>query len=287
MNLALIKKKLDALYRNYDKAYLSTDPLMFVHRYHDAADREVVGLVASSLAYGNVKMIQRSVERVLRPMGTRPARYVRAFDAHSRRSDFAGFAHRFNREVDIVLLVHYMKQMLEANGSIGEFFRVGYRSSDGNIKDSLSSFVGRTLALDCSPAYRKDVLPESAGVRFFFPSPSSGSACKRLNLYLRWMVRRNDGLDFGLWDFVSPSQLVIPLDTHVARICSLIGLTKRKSAGWSMAVEITENLKRLDASDPVKYDFAICRLGILDKCPKKPLAHICGKCEIRKLCAQK
>ncbi|MBI5115547.1 TIGR02757 family protein [Candidatus Poribacteria bacterium] len=286
MDLALLKKKLDALYRNYDKAYLSTDPLMFAHRYKDAADREVVGLVASSLAYGNVKMIQRNVERVLRPMGTHPAEYVRDFDAHSRRSDFSGFAHRFNREADIVLLMHYMKQMLETSGAIGEFFEGGYRSDDSNIRDSLSSFVGRTLALDCSPVYPEGVLPESAGIRFFFPSPAAGSACKRLNLYLRWMVRRDDGLDFGLWDFVSPSQLVIPLDTHVARICSLIGLTKLRTAGWSMAVEITENLKRLDASDPVKYDFAICRLGILDKCPRKPLAHVCEKCEIRKLCSR-
>ncbi|MBI4830349.1 MAG: TIGR02757 family protein [Candidatus Lindowbacteria bacterium] len=280
-----MKRKLEALYRNYDKAYLSTDPLMFPHRYEDPADREVVGLVASSLAYGQVKTIQQSVERALKPMGSCPAKYVRDFDAHSRRSDFAGFSHRFNRGPDIVLLLHYMKQMLRMSGSIGEFFRTGYCSRDPNIGDSLSNFVERVLALDCSPVYPKGILPKSAGVRFFFPSPASGSACKRLNLYLRWMVRRGDSLDFGLWAFVSPSQLVIPLDTHVARICGLMGLTERKTPGWAMAVEITENLKRLDPSDPVKYDFAISRLGILDKCPRKQLAHKCVECEIRKLCA--
>lgn len=284
MNLPRLKKKLDVLYRTYDNAYLSTDPLMFLHRYDDPADIEIVGLVCASLAYGHVKMIQRNVRRVLDVMGERPAKYVRRFDPRSCASDFSGVSHRFNRGEDIVLLLYYMRQMLELKGSIGGFFRAGYEPDVLNLGASLSSFVERTLALDCTPVSPDGVLPGDAGVRFFFPSPSGKSACKRLNLYLRWMVRRNDGLDFGLWDFVSPSQLVIPLDTHVARICALIGLTGRKSAGWSMAVEVTENLKRLDPSDPVKYDFAICRLGILDKCPTVRSAQKCADCIIRGLC---
>ncbi len=219
-------------------------------------------------------------------MGKRPARYVRRFKARSHAADFAGFSHRFNRGPDIVLLLHYVRQMLETDGSIGDFFRTGYKTGTPNIGDSLDSFVERVLALDCTPIYPDGVLPKDAGVRFFFPSPSGRSACKRLNLYLRWMVRRGNELDFGLWDFVSPSELVIPLDTHIARICRLIGLTSRRSSGWPMAVEITENLKKLDPSDPVKYDFAICRLGILDKCPKTPLPHKCAECEIRVLCTR-
>ncbi len=286
MNLPLLKRKLDDLYQTYDNAYLSTDPLMFLHRYDDPADIEIVGLVCSSLAYGNVKMIQRSIRRVLDLMGERPAGYVRRFDARSRASDFSSISHRFNRGLDIVLLLHYVRQMLEMKGSIGEFFRAGYEPDAPNIGTALSSFVKRVLALDCRPVFPGGVLPRYAGVRFFFPSPSSKSACKRLNLYLRWMVRRDDGLDLGLWDFVSPSHLVIPLDTHVARICSLIGLTDRKSPGWAMAVEITENLKRLDPSDPVRYDFAICRLGILDKCPKVRSAQKCADCVIRGLCVK-
>lgn len=286
VNLPLLKKKLDALYQTYGNAYLSTDPLMFLHRYDDPADIEVVGLVCSSLAYGQVKIIQRTIQRVLDLMGGRPARYVRRFDVRSRASDFSGVSHRFNRGPDIVLLLHYMRQMLELKGSIGGFFQAGHEPDASNIGGSLSNFVEHVLALDCRPIYPDGILPADAGVRFFFPSPSGKSACKRLNLYLRWMVRRGDGLDFGLWDFVSPSQLVIPLDTHVARICALMGLTGRKSAGWSMAVEITENLKKLDPSDPVKYDFAICRLGILDKCPKARSAQKCADCVIRGLCVR-
>jgi len=283
MNTTLLKKELDTLYRNYDKAYLATDPLMFLHRYENPADIEVVGLTCAALAYGHVTMIQRNIQRILDIMGKHPARYVRRFDARSCARDFSGFSHRFNRGNDIVLLLHYMKQILEKAGSIGEFFQMGYEVAAPNIREALSNFVKRVLALDCTPVYPKGRLPKDARVRFFFPSPAGRSACKRLNLYLRWMVR-NDTLDFGLWNFVAPSQLVIPLDTHIARICRHIGLTSRKTPGWSMAVEITENLKKLDPADPVKYDFALCRLGILDKCPRTPLPHKCAACEIRKLC---
>ena len=285
MNIALLKKELDALYRNYDRAYLATDPLMFLHRYEEPADIEVVGLITAALAYGHVTMIQRNIQRILDIMGKHPARYVRRFEAKKQARDFAGFSHRFNRGNDVALLLHYMKQMIESAGSIGEYFRMGYEADALNIREGLLSFVERVLALDCAPLYPRGKLPNDARVRFFLPSPAGTSACKRLNLYLRWMVR-NDGLDFGLWDYVAPSQLVIPLDTHIARIAGHIGLTTRKTAGWSMAVEITENLKKLDPTDPIKYDFALCRLGILDKCPRTPLPHKCAACEIRRLCTR-
>lgn len=284
MNTKLLKRELDKLYRDYDGAYLSSDPLMFLHRYSDPADIEVVGLICAVLAYGRVAMIQRNIRRILDLMGEHPARYVRRFDARAHASDFSDFSHRFNRGDDIVLLLGYMRQMMELEGSIGGFFRAGYDSNAPDIGNSLASFAERTLALDCAPVYPKGVLPKKAGVRYFFPSPAGGSACKRLNLYLRWMVRKNDGLDFGLWGFVRPSQLVIPLDTHIARICRLIGLTARKSPGWPMALAITESLKQLDPDDPVKYDFALCRLGILDKCPATPLPHKCAACEINGIC---
>lgn len=284
MKTRALKTKLDALCKSYDREYLSSDPLMFLHEYSEPADIEVVGLISAALAYGRVAMIQRSVRRILDLMGAHPARYVRRFDARARASDFSDFSHRFNRGDDIILLLGYMKQMIALEGSIGGFFRAGYEPDAPDIGGSLASFTERTLALDCSAIYTKGILPKKAGVRYFFPSPERGSACKRLNLYLRWMIRKNDGLDFGLWDFARPAQLVIPLDTHIARICSLIGLTQRKSPGWPMALEITENLRKLDPDDPIKYDFAICRLGILDKCPANSLPHKCAACEIKTIC---
>ena len=119
------------------------------------------------------------------------------------------------------------------------------------------------LSLDVSPFYLAGTIPPNAGIRFFFPSPLKGSACKRLNLFLRWMVRRGDEIDFGIWTEVSPAKLIMPLDTHVARIARRIGLTKMKQANWRMAQEVTRRLRAFDPEDPVKYDFALCRLGIL------------------------
>jgi uncharacterized protein (TIGR02757 family) len=279
---SLLKEKLDTLYATYDRKFLNSDPLSFVHQYTDPADKEVVGLVCAILAYGNVKMIRRNLESLLALLGPRPAQFARRFDPIHGGRKFSGFSHRFTKGNDIILLLYYMKQMLETSGSIGEFFRCA--ESDGvGIRQCLTNFVERVVSLDCSPLYPQGMLPNDAGIHFLFPSPSNGSACKRLNLYLRWMVRCDD-IDLGLWRFISPAHLVIPLDTHVARICGLIGLTARKSPGWAMAEEITENLKMLDPHDPVKYDFAISRLGILAQCPKVPVPFQCLRCELQRFC---
>ena len=177
-----------------------------------------------------------------------------------------------------------MRQMIEEHGSIGGFFKVGYQDDDENIKDALASFTKRALLLGSAGLYGTKKIPKKAYLRFFFPSPSSGSACKRLNLYLRWMVRRGDNIDLGLWKDIPPSKLIIPLDTHIARISRLIGLTAKKSPGWSMAEDITESLRRLDPKDPIKYDFAICRLGILEECTAKKDPKKCKVCRIEAVC---
>lgn len=284
MNKKELKDRLEELYRTFDIAFLETDPLCFVHRYPDARDREIVGLVSSSLAYGRVDIIKKNVGTVLKAMGKSPYRFTAAFDPERDGAAFRGFVHRFNRDKDISCLVYFMKQMIREAGSIGGFFLKGYGIEDRNVKGALISFSERALALDSGPVYGKKRLPKGAGVRFFFPSPADGSPCKRLNLYLRWMVRRGDRLDFGQWKDVDPAKLVIPLDTHIARISKNIGLTKRANPGWKMAEEITEALKELDPKDPVKYDFALCRLGILDKCPRGRDSSKCEECLIKKIC---
>ncbi len=278
---AALKRRLDSLYSAYSKEYLSTDPLEFLHRYPDPEDKEIVGLIASSLAYGRVEGIRASIERVLNLIGRRPFKFVKGFDPVKGKGLFNGFRHRFNTGDDIACLLYFARQMIEEGGSIHGFFMKGYAGK--NIKEALQAFCTNALKLDSSPVYGAKRLPQKAGVRFFFPLPSDGSPCKRLNLYLRWMVRR-DSLDFGIWRDVSPSELIIPLDTHIARISRNIGLTRRKSHDWKMAEEITGALKRLDPEDPVKYDFALCRLGILDKCPKRSSKEKCGRCAIKKIC---
>ncbi len=277
-----VKLHLDRLYRTFDLRFLSSDPLLFVHRYRKREDREVVGLIASSLAYGRVEGIKKSIEKVLAVMGDGPYLFTMKFrPSHARL--FSGFTHRFNVGKDIGCLINFMRQMIEKNGSIGEFFAEDYSRADLNVRNALISFSERALRLDPGGIYGGG-LPEKAGVKFFFPSPAGGSPCKRLNLYLRWMVRRGDRLDMGLWKDVDPSKLVIPLDTHIARISRNIGLTGRSTPDWKMAEEITEALKEFDPKDPVKYDFALCRLGILDKCPRNADSKKCEECLIKKIC---
>ena len=277
-----LKERLDGLYRTFDLSFLATDPLEFVHKYDNPEDREIVGLVSSSLAYGRVDTIKKSIARVMDQTGPRPAEFVRRFDPARGKVLFNGFVHRFNNGDDIACLLWFARQMIEESGSIGGFFMKGYSQSHRNIKEALSAFSKNALSLDSSAVFGKK--GPSKGVRFFFPNPVDGSSCKRLNLYLRWMVRRADKLDFGQWKGVDPAKLVIRLDTHVARISRNIGLTKRANAGWKMAEEVTEALKALDPSDPVKYDFALCRLGILDKCPKTIDAAKCESCLIKDIC---
>ena len=281
---AKLKRRLDNLYKAFDVAYLSSDPLEFVHRYSRSEDREIVGLIASCLAYGRVAGIKKSVEKVLDVLGPWPARYVAGFTPTKGRARFSGFTHRFNKGEDVSCLLYFARQMFETSGGIGNFFLKGYSANHENIRPSLAAFSSNALSLDCSDIYGQRGLPDHAGVRFFFPSPDNGSPCKRLNLYLRWMVRRSDALDFGIWQEVDPAKLIIPLDTHVARIAKNIGLTSRGNPDWKMAEEVTGCLKELDARDPIKYDFALCRLGILDKCPKRLDLVRCKSCLIRELC---
>lgn len=284
MDMKKLKAQLERLYKTFDLAFLDSDPLEFVHRYHTPEDREIVGLIASSLAYGKVAGIKRSVARVLGVMGPSPYRFTKRFDPQKGKEAFRGFVHRFNNGDDMACLVWFARQMIEEEGSIGGFFEKGYSKKDGNIKKALSTFSEGVLSLDSSEVYGRKSLAQKAGVRFFFPNPVDGSPCKRLNLYLRWMVRRADRLDFGIWKGVDPASLIIPLDTHIARISRNIGLTSRTSPDWRMAEEVTEALKKLDPKDPVKYDFAICRLGILDRCPKKADRTKCASCLLSGIC---
>jgi uncharacterized protein (TIGR02757 family) len=260
MREADLRRRLEALYLQYDPRFVDPDPLQFVRAQKTRADREVVGLLASSLAYGNVAQIKKSIATVLALLGPRPAEAVRHLDPLASARRLSGFRHRFNDGRDVACLLFFARQMIESHGSVEGFFAEGH-SAHPDVGPALASFSARALALDHGGLYRGRGLPARAGVRFFFPSPEDGSACKRLNLYLRWMVRRG-GVDLGLWRLVEPSALVIPLDAHVYAIARRVRLTRYKSPGWAMAADITRRLRRLDPEDPVKYDFAFHRMGL-------------------------
>jgi len=274
-----LKAGLESLRKRYDARYLSSDPLQFLHRYQRPEDQEIVGLIASSLAFGNVTTIHRSVESILARLDPSPSLFVKRLEPREALLSFSTFKHRWTTGRDVVCLLFFARQMIERSGSIGGFFRDSL-DDDTDLRKGLRRFSANVRGLDHGGLYRAKKLPQRAGVRYFFPSPSAGSACKRLNLYLRWMVRPKDGVDLGLWDFISPSRLVMPLDTHIARIGIHLGWTQRKTPGWNMALDITRALARVDPKDPVKYDFALSRLGILEKCPRHSKTQHCELCEL-------
>ena len=258
-----MKSALDRLYESFNDPDSAADPIHIVRRWDRAADREVVGLCAASLAFGRVASVLQSIERVLQIMGNHPAAYVRRFHPHRHAPAFASIVHRWTRGADLVALLWVMRQMIDRAGSIERFFLKGYDPAAKDIGGALDSFSSRALQLDLKTAY--GCVPKRPGVCYFFPRPSAGSACKRLNLFLRWMVRR-DALDLGVWTRVSPAQLIVPLDTHVIRVGRCLRLTRYTSPGWPMAREITASLRHLDADDPVKYDFALCHVGMMNAC---------------------
>jgi uncharacterized protein (TIGR02757 family) len=264
MRVDELRRRLDELYLHYDDRFVDPDPLQFVRAQAADEDREVAGLVASALAYGNVVQIKRSIQTVLGALGEPPARAVRRVEPRAMAQRLRRFRHRFNDGRDVACLLFFIRQMLERDGSVEAFFARGLVAGAPDVGPALASFTARALALDHGGLYGRRALPAGAGVRFFFPSPDDGSACKRLNLYLRWMARR-DKVDLGVWRAVDPAGLVIPLDAHIYAIARRVRLTRYRSPGWRMAVDITRRLRRLDPADPVKYDFAFHRMGLFKK----------------------
>jgi uncharacterized protein (TIGR02757 family) len=258
-----VRSALDRLYDSFNYPESVADPVDRVRRYPDAADREVVAFIAAGLAFGRVASVLSSIDRVLSVLGDRPGRVVRELDVERTRAALGDFVHRWIRARDMVALLIVLERMLAQSGSIEAFFAEGLDPAAADVTSALERFSTRAVAIDVSRAYGR--ARPRPGVAYFFSRPSSGGACKRLNLFLRWMVRR-DGVDPGGWTRVPPRQLVVPLDTHVIRVGQCLGLTRFRSPGWRMAADITRSLRALDAGDPVRYDFSLCHIGMMNAC---------------------
>ena len=276
----LLRPELEHLYRTFDHAHSATDPVHLVRRYEAADDREIVGFCAAGLAFGRVASVLQSIESLLAVMGPSPAAFVRGFDPASGKRRLAPLGHRWIRGKDLVALVLILQRMLRESGSIERFFLAGDDPLAPDVAPALEAFSMRALDTDLRPAYGR--VPARAGVCYFFPRPSAGSACKRLNLFLRWMVRK-DAIDLGVWSHLSPSRLVVPLDTHVIRLGRCLRLTRYRSPGWRMAAEITASLRAVDADDPVRYDFSLCHVGMMHSCGFGR-AQKDSRCPLRGLC---
>lgn len=284
MTPAHLKAALETLYRSRSQQHLANDPLAFCHRYQHREDREIAALLASCFAYGAVGVIRGSLERIFGELGPSPRRYLERLDPRLAAETFAGFKHRFNDGRDLAALLWAIRQMRHQAGTIEAFFLRFHDRQAPTVEAGLIGFADAVLALDYSPVFGEQGLPQRASYRFLFPSPASGSACKRLCMLLRWLVRPADGIDLGLWHGVHPRQLIIPVDRHIERIGQLLGLSDRRTPDWRMACQITDNLRRLAPDDPVKYDFSLCHLGISEGCTGSPGAS-CIRCMVRGLCA--
>lgn len=267
-----LQERLTALVETFDIRTIEPDPLQLVLRYDQALDQEVAGLIAAAFAYGRADIIVANIGGVLAKMTPSPYRYLVEFDRREATRRFRGFAHRFHKTPELVELFEAIANVLGRHGSPGELFRSCLRDRDRDIGPALTRFVTKLRGPN-----------PSAALRYLLTSPEDGSACKRMNLYLRWMVRRTSP-DLGLWTFVDPAKLVMPLDTHVHRIGTFLGLIERKSADWKTARALTDRLARFDRTDPVRFDFAICRLGILDLCSREPRKENCDVCLLRDVC---
>lgn len=279
----LLKESLGRFYKSYNLTErINSDPIEFPHRYKRPEDIEVVGLIASSLAYGKVTLFKPVLERIFKIMGESPSDFLLHFDIKKNAPLFTDIKYRMNKNEDILCLIYLVSAVLKEHGSLQRLFMSFYNPMDDDIGPALSGFVDYILKIDTSAVYGKDIRP--FGLLQFLPSPVKGSTCKRFNMFLRWMVRSGDGVDFGIWNHVPPSKLIIPIDTHIARIGKNIGLTNRRNADWKMAKEITENLKIFDPNDPVKYDFALCHMGISGECPTAPSIEKCKRCNLSDIC---
>ena len=243
-----LKAFLDGLYYVYQRRELiNPDPLHFLYRYDDVRDREIAGLVASSLAYGRVSQIMKSVERVLSCLTNKPHEFL------VNNSEIAvvpeSFKHRFTTSYDMNNLLKNIAEILHEYGTLEEFLRECLRISECEIFSALDKFSLR-LSLNNKP-----------GSFPLITAPKEGSACKRLFLFLKWLVR-SDEVDPGGWKVIKPCDLIVPTDTHMHKIAMKLGFTRRKAADLKCAVEITEGFREISPNDPAKYDFVLTRFGI-------------------------
>ena len=287
-NLATLRPFFAKLFEQFHSSHwIASDPIQYAHRYSKPDDQEIAAFIAACFAYGSVQLVHRAVEAVLAPMGEHPATFVRNFDGSNH---WPGFYHRFHHEDHVVILVTLLKRAFVEYGSLSEMFRQNSETGSQaptNRCEAVLNGAARWFREHSSAEVTRLQAPELLrGMRFFFNAPADGSACKRMVMFLRWMVRK-DEIDLGLWSWMEAKDLIVPADTHVARISyylRLRGGKEQAAPNWKMAREITASLERINVVDPVSYDFALARLGILDICKRTYTKSICERCPVEPGC---
>jgi len=250
-NLTL-KERLEYHYLAFGRENISPDPLEIPHRFTRPEDIEIAAFFAAFFAYGSVFQIIKNVNELLARLDDAPYRTIKTADDLEERVE--GFYYRFYSTFDVATLLLALKEVLSTHRGLKGLFLEGFLP-ERDLSSGIQHFSTRFIQF----AEKEGRL--TRGFRHFFPEPVKGSACKRMNLFLRWMVREDD-LDFGFWAEVGKENLIIPLDLHIARISKQLGLTQRKDSTWRTASEITARLREFDPEDPVKYDFALCHISM-------------------------
>lgn len=259
------------------------DPVEFPHRYRSPADMEVSALLAASLAYGRADLFRPKVDALLKAMGASPSDYVQALTVARARKLLEGFVYRFNVGADMAVLLLGMGRLLRLHGRLETPFAQSLKAH-GQLHPALADFTAALRDIPMEPVSK--ALGPVKGLQHLLPSPLGKGASKRLNLFLRWMVRGPDGVDLGIWKQVSPAQLLIPLDAHVGRISKHLGLTQRNDLSWRTAEEVTASLRLLDPLDPVRFDFALCHHGMSGACPAQLQVFHCQGCGLLSACRE-
>ncbi len=254
MDKKLIKDFLDYIFEKFNKKeYIEKDPIKYVYVFNTPDDMEIMGLIASSLSLGRIDQIFKAMDKLLMVVGEKPNEFFR--EEKNFHQLFKNFSYRFFKNEDMERLFKRISEIIKKHGRLKNFF-LSHWNSEKNMKNSLHNFVSEI------------------GIKnsFLLPDPFDGSPCKRLNMFMRWMVRK-DNVDTGLWSEIGTSSLIIPLDTHISRIGRILGFTKRKSNDWKTAEEITNSLREYDPIDPLRYDFSLCRADMEGEIEKFLTAH--------------
>lgn len=251
----------------------SHDPVELVWNYDDPADQEVVALLAASMAYGQVAVLKEAVRKVLELLGPHPHAFLVEGDVAALSQPLEGFVYRMTRGDDVLDLLFGLRSVLREYGSLEGC----YLDGPADHLEAMSHLIGALRA-----GRLRDEM--ARGFRYLITDPTDGSTAKRMHLFTRWMVRGPDAIDLGIWSEVPASALVMPLDTHTSRICRYLGLTSRRSNDLKTALEVTEGLRMLDPDDPLRFDFAICHLGMSKACVHTWSDDHCPTCPIEPVC---
>lgn len=242
----ITKLEIDALAEKYETVdFIKDDPVRVPHRFNNKKDIELAGFIASLVAYGRRDVFIKKLNQLFEIAHNEPYNFIMNFEPEI----LGDFNYRFGKPDDFAQIFNILKNLYENDGGLEELFKYGYENSENMFIPVTDYFYSRA----------KD--KEALGFKFMIPDANKGSAMKRMCMFLRWMVRKGP-VDFGIWDFMPASDLLIPLDTHVARLSREMGLLTRNANDFKSVLEITENLRKFDPVDPIKYDFALFGYGI-------------------------